>query len=89
MSNLLEKLAAITPQRPIEEVAAECEVVFADRAMDSIGATVSEDPFHDALVYARNKKQKALFVIGQYFSIVYPDARWMRGLRLYQQYINH
>ena len=87
MGPLIEELAKITPQRPLIEVAKDCDVVFSDRAIEIEATFIVTDPFHSALDLSLHKKKVCLAVFGKYFTIVWPDARWMRSLRLYQSTI--
>lgn len=80
---MIEELAKITPQRPLIEVAGECEMVFSDRSIE-IDSLVVADPFRSALDFTIHKKKVCLAVFGGYFTVVFPDARWMQSLRLYQ-----
>ncbi len=85
MKTLIEELAAITPQRPLTDVAKECDIVFSDGiAPIKIKSFVTTDPFKSALDMARDGKKVCLAVFGKYFTVVHPDARWMQALRLYQ-----
>lgn len=84
MGPLIEELAKITPQRPLMEVAKECDVVFSDRAIEIEATFLVTDPFRSALDLSRDKKKTCLAVFGKYFTIVWPDARWMSSLRLYR-----
>lgn len=80
---LMQLLADLTEQRPIEEIAAECDVIFSDLSI-GIGETICDHPFRSALDSAKTGKT-VLWIGGGFFSIVYPDARFMQSLRLYQE----
>jgi hypothetical protein len=85
MSTLVEELCRITPQRPLSEVAKDCDVVFSDGAVPiEIDSQIVADSFEEALTCARENGKVALAVFGSHFTVVWPDARWMRALRLYQ-----
>lgn len=82
---MIEELAEITPQRPLEEVVKECDIVFSDGVTPiNIESIVTPDPFKSALLFSRYKRMVCLAVFGSYFTVIWPDARWMRSLRLYQ-----
>lgn len=83
MNTLIEALVKITPQRPLAEVARECDIVFSDGVTEILSFIVT-DPFKSALDFSRDKKKVCLAIFGKYFIVVQPDARWMRALRLYQ-----
>jgi len=86
MKTLIQELADITTQRPLSEVAKECDIVFSDgKAPIEIKSTVVQDPFKAALDYTAEKKKISLAVFGRYFILITPDATWMRALRLYQE----
>jgi len=84
MKTLIQELADITPQRPLSEVAKECDIIFSDGPLE-IKSTIVTDPFRAALDYTRQEKKKSMAVFDKYFTCVWPDATWMRSLRLYQE----
>jgi hypothetical protein len=84
MESLIEGLIRLTPQRPLEEVAAECDIAFS-RYPKTIPVEIRQDPFRAALDCSRREKKKCLVVFHRFFTVVYPDARWMRSLRLYEE----
>lgn len=86
LETLIQKLADITPQRTLADVAKECAIVFADGLVPiKVKSFVVTDPFKAALKYTRETKKNSMAVFGRYFLIIHPDARWMQSLRLYQE----
>lgn len=83
MKSIIEQLEEITPQRSLEEVFAECDIAFS-RYPKSIPVIITKTPFKMALDYALEYKLTCLVHFHGSFSVVYPDARWMRCLRVYQ-----
>lgn len=89
MDNLMTMLAEKSENRPIAEVAAECDIVFADRHANSgleipgYEIVICENSFREAIDAAK-KGKTAMFVLGEFFSVVYPDARLARSVRIYQ-----
>lgn len=83
--DLIDELAAITPQRPLCEVAKECDIAFADGPVE-VEAIIVPDPFRAGLDCSRNEKKTCLVVLvtSGHFTVISPDARWVRSLRLYQ-----
>jgi len=83
MKTLIEELAAITPQRSLSEVASRCDIAFS-RYPKSVPVKIEQEPFGAALNYSQKYKKTCLVIEHNWFTVVYPDARWMRSLRLYQ-----
>lgn len=81
--NIIDKLTELTPQRPLEEVAAECDIAFS-RYKKSVPVIITKKPFKMALDIALEYKLICLVHFHGSFTVVYPDARWMRCLRVYQ-----
>ncbi len=82
--SLLYELAARTTQRSLEDIAAECDVLFGDRVIEGLDFQVVNNPFKAALDCARKEGHTALALFGGHFLVVPPDARWMQALRIYQ-----
>ena len=81
----LAELMRITPQRPLFEVAAKCDVGFTDRPMDlPINYEIVDDPLASALWCSRIEGKMCLVVIDKYYLQVPPDARAMQAMRLHQ-----
>lgn len=86
MKSLMEELCEITPQRPLFEVAKECDIAFADHDLQTgIETKVVDDPFHSGLDFTLKHKKVSLVVIDQHFTKIKPDASWMQALRLYHE----
>lgn len=85
--SLLEALQAMTRQRPIAEVAAECDIVFTDDAAKRPGEIVS-DPFKAALGTSCEQNKICMAVFDSYYLKIVPGPVWMRALRLYQEMRN-
>ena len=83
MKSIIEQLAEITPQRPLEEVFAECDIAFS-RYPKSIPVIITKEPYKMALNIALEYKITCLVHFHGSFTVVYSDARWMRCLRVYQ-----
>ena len=81
---IIESLSQMTPQRPITEVAAECDVVFTDNTAKYPGMYMN-DPFKAALDVSREQKKICLAVFDRYYLMMVPVATWMMALRLYQE----
>ena len=81
---LLRKLADITPQRTLADIAKENDIVFTDRTLE-IKSTIVQNPFKTALDYTKDKMKTSIAVFGDYYILITPDATWMRALRLYQE----
>ena len=84
---IVDELKAITLQRPLAEVAAECDKVFADNTAKFQGdSEFAADPFKAALDYSRKRGLVVLAIFDRYFvKVIGTDARWMQALRLYQE----
>lgn len=74
----------MTPQRPLEEVAAECDIAFSRYPKD-VPVVITKEPFRDALDYAKEYGLTCLVHFHGFYTIVYPDARWMRALSMYHE----
>lgn len=83
MKTLLSKLVAVTPQRSLIDVAEECDIAFS-RYPKSVPVKIEQNPFKAALDYSRRHNKTCLVIEHSWFTVVYPDARWMQALRLYQ-----
>jgi len=77
MSDLMQMVADRSVQRPIEEVAVECDEIFGPDG---------DDPFRAALDCARDEKKVCMAIYPPYFTVVHPDARFMQSLRLWQDW---
>ena len=82
--SLIDEIVSITPQRPIAEVAAECDVVFTDNTAKYPGMYMN-DPFKAALDVSREQNKICMAVFDKYYLKIVPDATWMRAMRLYQE----
>ena len=82
----MDELCEITPQRPLAEVAKECDIAFADRELSTgIETKIVDDPFRSGLDFTLKHKKVSLVIIGEHFTKINPDATWMQALRLYQE----
>ena len=85
--SIVDELVKITKQRPLAEVASECDIVFTDDLSKWPGE-LAEDPFRKALNFSLNESAVCLAIFKEYFVKIKPDPTWMRALRLYQEYQN-
>lgn len=84
MKTILDELCEITPQRDLFEVAAECDIVYGYINRKDVLVTVVEDPFYSGLQFTKEHKKPSMVILERHFTKIYPDARWMRALRIYQ-----
>lgn len=84
MMPLIDEIVQLTPQRPIAEVAAECDVVFTDDAAKWPGV-LSGDPFKAALDASLHQKKICMAVFDRYYIKIVPDATWMQAMKLYHE----
>lgn len=87
MKTLVEELVTRTPQCSLSEAAREYDVdtIFSDGVVPiELKSFVVTDSFKSALDFSRDKKKVSLAVFGRYFLVIFPDARWMQSLRIYQ-----
>ena len=86
---VMDRLAAMTPQRPLAEVANECDVVIVgeDLAAELGGlmdVVVAADPFRAGLDMARDEKKRCCVILPPHYFVVEPGPTWMQALRIYQ-----
>ena len=75
-------LAALSPNRPIEEVAAECDETFAAYSRTDVQVTVSATPLRTAIDAAIKKNRTSCVIIPPHFFKVEPGPLLGRLLRL-------
>ena len=69
--------------KTLAEAAKECDIAFS-RYPKSMPVQISQEPFKAALDYSRKHKKTCLMIEHSWFTVIYPDARWMQSLRIYQ-----
>ena len=86
----MDGLGAMTPQRPLAEVANECDVVIVGGELTAelgglMDVVVAADPFRAGLDLARDEKKRCCVVLPPHFFVIEPGPRWMWALRIYQE----
>ena len=84
---LIDQLLRMTGQRPLAEVAGECDMVFTDD-LNKWPGELTDDPFKQALNHSRKRNIVCLAIFERYYVKIKPDPTWMRALRLYQELQN-
>lgn len=89
MKSILQQLKEITPQQPLNVIAEQCDIGFADREIDiplPFVLQIMVDPLKAALDYTYEHKKNSLVIIENYYTLITSDPTWLRALQVWERW---